>query len=163
MNVILDASSTINLDNGGVLQTVLKLASCGYAFFVGPIVRQECGDLSAFLDTQVTAGSLVYMADDSTSPADFSSILNRYELGLGESECIAFAHQHGLIVCTDDGAARRASTQHLGASRVVGSLKLLRECVCHGLLVAEGAVSAYEQMKSCGAYLPSMPNDYFDC
>lgn len=93
----------------------------------------------------------------------FSDVLKLYDLGLGETECIALAEQQDLCVCTDDKAARRAAIKHLGESRVLGSLALTRACVCHRLLTAGDAFMAYETMKACGAFLPVIPSDYFEC
>jgi predicted nucleic acid-binding protein len=163
LNVIIDASSSINLHRGGVLEIVLSLTSFGFVFHVGSIVRSECGDLSEFLDIQAALGTLVILPDDSLSPLEFAEILNLYDLGLGETECIALAQQRELCVCTDDKAARKAAVQHLGAERAIGSLKLIRNCVCQGLLGSREALIAYELMKSRGAFLPPVSTDYFDC
>jgi predicted nucleic acid-binding protein len=163
LNVILDASSSINLYRGGVLEVVLKLTSFGFIFHVGSIVRSECGDLSEFLDLQAAMGNLVILPDDTLSVLGFSEILSLYDLGLGETECIALAHQRNSCVCTDDKSARKAAVQHLGAERALGSLRLLRNCVCQGLIGPPEAVIAYELMKSRGAFLPSISVDYFDC
>jgi predicted nucleic acid-binding protein len=163
LNIILDASSSINLCRGGVLEIVLKLAAFGFVFHIGSIVRSECGDLCDFLDLQAASGILVVLPDDTLSPIEFAEILNLYDLGLGETECIALAHQRTLCVCTDDKAARKAAVQHLGADRVLGSLKLIRNCVCQRLLGSQEAFIAYELMKSRGAFLPPISTDYFDC
>jgi predicted nucleic acid-binding protein len=123
---------------------------------MGYIVRSECGDLREFLDVLVTKGSLVLLPDNTLDPQEFTDLLNLYELGLDETECIALAKQHGLSVCTDDEAARRAAAQHLGDDRVLGSLRLIRECVCQGLVSVQAAHVAYETMKARGAFLPSV-------
>jgi hypothetical protein len=163
LNLILDASSTINLHRGGVFEVVLGLTSFAFVFRLGYIVRGECGDLQEFLDGFVTDGRLVMLPDDTLTPQEFANILNLYELGSGESECIALAHHQGLTVCTDDKAARRAAIRHLGEDRVVGSLRLIRECVCKRLLTVQNACIAYETMKARGAFLPPIPSAYFEC
>jgi len=163
LNVVLDASSSINLHRGGVFDVVLSLTSSAFVFHMGYIVRSECGDLREFLDVLVTKGSLVLLPDNTLGPQEFTEVLNLYELGLGETECIALAKQHELSVCTDDKAARRAAAQHLGDGRVFGSLRLIRECVCQGLLSAQTAYAAYETMKARGAFLPSVSAVYFEC
>jgi predicted nucleic acid-binding protein len=163
LNLILDASSTINLHRGGVFEVVLGLTSFAFVFRLGYIVRGECGDLQGFLDSQAIDGRLVMIPDNTLTPQEFTEILNFYELGSGETECIALAKQLGLSVCTDDRAARRAVIAHLGADRVIGSLRLIRECVCRSLLTVQDACLAYESMKAGGAFLPPVPVSYFEC
>jgi predicted nucleic acid-binding protein len=161
LNVILDASSSINLHRAGLLEVVLGLTSSGFVFHIGYIVRDECGDLQQFLDLEVAKGALMMIATQSVAPQAFAEVLNLYDLGLGETECIALAKERSLSVCTDDKAARKAVTQHLGEGRVVGSLGLIRECVREGLLSAGDAFIGYETMKARGAFLPCVSTDYF--
>jgi predicted nucleic acid-binding protein len=161
LNVILDASSTINLHRADLLPVILRLTSI--AFHVGYIVREECEGIKRFIDIQVSAGTLVLVPDSTLTARKFAEILGLYDLGLGETECIALAEQQGFLICTDDKAARKAATRHLGSERVLGSLRLLRECVCQGLLAPGKAFVAYEAMKAAGAFLPSVPANYFDC
>lgn len=163
MKIVLDASSTINLHRGGVFEVVLELASFAFVFHLGYIVRSECDDLQEHLDAFASDGKLIFLADDTLTPHEFAEILNLYELGLGETECIALAKQQGLSVCTDDKAARKAAAEHLGAGRVVGSLGLVRECVHRGLMTLQEACVAYNAMKACGAFLPPITPNYFDC
>jgi predicted nucleic acid-binding protein len=153
----------VNLRNGDVLGNVLELTSVGFAFHMGTIVRGECGDLIPYLDEQVRKGQIVILHGKTIVPARFAEILNRYELGLGETECIVHAEQHTLIVCTDDKAARSAAKAHLGETRILGSLGLVRECVCSGKVSAGQAYVSYELMKSRGAFLPDVSPEYFDC
>ncbi|MGC1105481.1 MAG: hypothetical protein WA876_03005 [Candidatus Acidiferrales bacterium] len=162
MNVILDASSSINLYRCELLEIVLKLASFGFVFYIGCIVKNECGGLDGFLDLHAAQGSLAILPDDTLTPVEFAEVLNLYDLGLGETECIALAKQRELSVCTDDKAARKAAVQHLGEERAFGSLRLLRTCVCQGLLASQDAFLAYEMMKARGAFLPEVPLSYFE-
>jgi len=162
LRIILDASSSINLHRGGLLEAVLSLSSFAFTFYVGCIVKGECGDLQEWLTAQAARGRLVILPDDTLSPQEFADVLNLYDLGLGETECIALAKQQGLCVCTDDKAARRAATEHLGDGSVVGSLRLIRECVCQGLLTAQAAFLAYQAMKDRGAFLPPIADSYFE-
>jgi predicted nucleic acid-binding protein len=163
LNVVLDASSSINLHRSGLLEVVLALSSFGYVFYLGYIVRDECGDLQEFLDTQARTGNLTMLPDNALTPQEFTDVLNLYDLGLGETECIALAKQLSLSVCTDDRAARKAAAEHIGENRVFGSLRLIRECVCRGLIPAQDAFLAYETMKARGAFLPCVSAAYFEC
>jgi len=163
LNLILDSSSTINLHNGDMFATVLELTSAGFTFHMGSIVRGECGELSSSIETHVGNGGLIILPGKSMTASQFARILNLYELGLGETECIAHAEQRVLIVCTDDRAARRAAESHLGTDRALGSLALIRECVCSGRITSQVAYVSYEQMRAKGGFLPDIPTTYFDC
>jgi len=163
LNLILDSSSTINLHNGDVFGVALELVSEGFRFHMGTIVRGECGGLSSLIENHVRDGRLTILQGRAISAAQFARLLNKYELGLGETECIAHAEQHSLIVCTDDNAARRATADHLGAGKVVGSLALMRECVCSELITSHAAYVTYELMRARGAFLPEIAASYFDC
>ena len=160
-HVILDACSAINLSKAGALEVVLNLK--GYTFSMGPQAQAECeANYPQPLREALCAGEIA-TADDSRIPAaTYIELLEKYRLGEGETECITFAkHETGLIVCTDDGAARKASQHALGRDRVCGSLSLLKECVREGLLTSEGAFATYELMKAKGAYLPSIDSNFF--
>jgi predicted nucleic acid-binding protein len=163
LNLVLDSCSTINLHNGGVLGAVFGLRSFGFAFHVGPIVVGECENLSPSLSQHITSGNLVELPDGSISASEFAQVLDKYDLGLGETECIALARRHGYTVCSDDKAARKAATRHLGSGRVTGSLHLLRECVRLGQMTSQAASAAYETMRSRGAFLPDLASSYFEC
>ena len=163
MRIILDASSAINLHRSGLLELVMQLTAVGFVFHVGFIVIGECADMREWLDEQASKGLLAVIPDDALTPDEFAAFLSLYELGSGETECIALAKKLDLSVCTDDKAARRAAEEQLGKDRVIGSLRLLRECVCQGLLTPEAACAGYETMRASGAFLPSVAHSYFDC
>jgi predicted nucleic acid-binding protein len=163
LNIIIDASSSINLHRSGMLEVVLGLTSFAFVFHMGYIVMGECGDLREVLEAWVSSGMLVMLPDNALDPEEFADVLNLYGLGLGETECMALAKQQDLCVCTDDKAARRAAAKHLGEERVLGSLRLIRECVRYRLLSAQQAHAAYETMKDQGAFLPPVSASYFDC
>jgi predicted nucleic acid-binding protein len=163
LKLIVDACSTINLHNGSMLEAVLDLGSSGFVFHIGTIVRGECGDLTPFLDEQVKRGRMTILPGKIITPVIFAEVLNQYELGLGETECIVHAEQKTLVVCTDDMAARAVAKIRLGEARVLGSLRLIRQCVCEGSLTSAEAYARYELMRSRGAFLPDVPSSYFDC
>ena len=157
MKQAIDACSLINLHKADVLEIVLRLPA--HEFFVGAFVKEECGP---FLKPFLENGSLKELSDDRVSSVTFSKILSRYDLGFGETECIVFATLDAMAVCSDDLKARRAAQTELGENRVTGTLFLLRECVKNGALTAHGALVAYEQMRTKGAFLPDLPDGYFD-
>jgi len=160
LKIIFDASALIHLLNAEVLDTVLRLN--GHTFSIGPQVKTECGPDQARFEGLVEAG-LISLADDRELPANsFIDFLALYDLGDGETECPAFADSDpAFVICSDDGAARAAASQHFGPERVVGSLYLLRECVRQNLINHAQASAAYELMKYRGGFLPDLPDDYF--
>jgi predicted nucleic acid-binding protein len=160
LKVIFDASSIINLTKANALGIVLQLR--GYTFHVGPQAEGECGADEPELNAALAAGSIA-RADDGDLPANsFADLLSFYDLGDGETECLAFADADvEFVICCDDGAARRAASGRHGQDRVIGSLHLLRECVRQGLMTAEGARLTYELMRNKGGFLPCLADDYF--
>ena len=92
----------------------------------------------------------------------FVRLLAEFSLGLGETECLAFA----LIgssesICCDDGKARQVCAAKLGSLRVLGTARLLQECVQAGLLSRDEAVAAYELMRAKGGFLPVLTEAFF--
>jgi predicted nucleic acid-binding protein len=160
LKVIFDASSIINLIKAEALGMVLQLPD--HTFYVGPQAEGECGADEPQLNAALAAGSIT-RADDSDLPANsFTDLLNLYDLGDGETECLAFADADvEFVICCDDGAARRAASDRCGEARVIGSLHLLRECVRQRLVTGEAARLTYELMKERGGFLPFLAEDYF--
>lgn len=161
MKVILDSCSTINLYNGDLLENVLDLGSGHFEFYIGTIVLGECSVLIPYLDKQARQGRISILPCKRIAPARFAEVLNFYELGVGETECLVHAELQVLTVCTDDRAARAAAAAHLGEDRVVGSLRLVRECVSAGAITSARAYLGYESMKTRGAFLPEIAASYF--
>jgi len=85
----------------------------------------------------------------------------KYALGDGETECLAFASIRPFDICCDDGRARAAVNAEIGELRLTGSLGLLREAIGVKLLDQEGAFAAYELMKQLGGFLPNMQREFF--
>ncbi len=147
-----------------MLEKVLSLGASGFAFHVGAIVRTECGPLAGVLDQYEEKGHLTILSGQSLSASRFAKLLADYELGDGETECLAHAEASGLTVCSDGMAARSAVELHFkDKSRVVGSLRLIRESVCAKLISSSEGYVAYELMKSKGAFLPEVQQAYFEC
>jgi len=154
---MIDACSLINLEKGGVLDVVLNLED--HDFSVEGFVDEESGP---FLKPYYEQGLLVKLSDERVPSSVFSVLLARYDLGYGETECIVFAMIDKSCVCSDDLKARKAAKSELGDGRVVGTLFLLRECVKRGVLIPDAARKAYELMRTKGAFLPDLQDDYFD-
>ena len=156
MSVIFDACSLINLMNGRVLSSVLRLE---VHYVVGPIVLDEVG-LAAVQDA-VTDGRLSALDDSQLDASPFLDLVEEHRLGDGESECICAARQFGYTVCTDDSKARKLTTKLLGASKLTGSLGLLQRAIASGLLDASTAEGAYQRMRAAGGFLPRIPPGFF--
>jgi len=158
VKVIFDASSLINLLNGQALLVILNLK--GFSFWVGPQVLQECGNDA--LDPMITSGSIGVVDDSNVSANVFLELLEAYELGPGETECLALASvDNNYVICTDDGAARSVTSSLFGGSRLIGSLFLVRECVRQSLINEGSAKTIHQTMIEAGGFLPTLPGDYF--
>jgi len=153
MKLATDACSLINLDSGGVFANVLNLP--GFEWNVGPLVVQECGALQALQDA-IDAQKIVLLDDGLLGVETFMSLRRKYRLGPGETECIAFATTLGVAVCTDDRRAREAVVAEIGATRLVGTIGLLKRCVMSGIMTSSAAFEAYGRMLAAGAFLPAM-------
>ncbi|MBB6562937.1 putative nucleic acid-binding protein [Acidovorax soli] len=154
MIVVLDASTLINLHNGGVLAQVLSLP--GRSFQVSPEVRRESRTVANEIQVAVERGDIEWVDDTAIAATEFEDALAFWELGPGETECILAAKALGCVVACDDGAARRVIAQEIGASRMTGTVGLLRETVVAGYLTATEAFTAYLQMKRLGGFLPHL-------
>lgn len=158
MKIIVDACSVIFIAHGDVCDSVLRLPDC--EFVLGEVVVGACAQLLPAIMTRVESGKIALVANNIPA-ARFAQAVADFGLGPGETECILLASQHKMIVCTDDRKARRTAEEVLGASSVLGGLALLQRCVEAGLLKGNEARSAYELMRSRGAFLPDLPEDYF--
>ena len=159
MIIVLDASTLINLANGEVLDTILRLP--GLEYHVSTVVRRESRTVAAAIDTAVAEGRLI-LVDDSIIPIGaFIAAKDQFDLDDGETECVIAAQVMGAVVACDDAAGRQVVRDILGVSRLKGTIGLLRMAVDEGLLDAEAASTAYSLMRSRGGYLPPLASDYF--
>ncbi|KVM74781.1 hypothetical protein CFB52_026945 [Burkholderia sp. AU18528] len=159
MIIILDASTLINLANGGVLNVVLSLP--GVRFLVSSVVRGESKSVVSAVDAVIADGILGLVDDDLISIRTFRAAKERLGLGAGETECILAAEQMGCVLACDDLAARSAAKKALGAGQVRGSIGLLRMAVEANMLNREAAYLAYQLMRNRGGYLPELsPVDF---
>jgi predicted nucleic acid-binding protein len=151
---ILDASTLLNLANGEVLSTILRLP--GTTFQVSAVVRDESRSIAHAIDMAVAAGRLALVDDRLISVAQFLRAKAEWQLDNGETECLLAAAAIGCSVACDDKAARRVIKKTLGEQRLTGSIGLLREAVKAGLLSQAEAFTAYNLMRERGGFLPEI-------
>jgi predicted nucleic acid-binding protein len=150
--VVLDASTLINLVNGGVLAVILGLP--GLEFRVSNAVREESTSIAIAVDHAIATGQLGLIDDTMISVQTFALARTELHLGAGETECILAAAILGCQMACDDRAARRRATDRLGQGRVTGVVGLLRRACRVGVLSPDGALAAHRQMVELGGYLP---------
>jgi predicted nucleic acid-binding protein len=152
--VVLDASTLINLDNGDVLTEVLSLPH--RTFQISPEVLRESRTVAKAIKAAVERGDIDWVDDTAIDAQEYEDALAVWELGPGETECILAAKALGCSVACDDGAARKVIEREIGVPRMSGTVGLLREAVVAGLITAEQAFEAYQQMKRLGGFLPKL-------
>jgi predicted nucleic acid-binding protein len=156
----IDACCLINLANCGAIEVIVdsrkrKLACQG---LVEDEVREGDGGIEALF----RSGLVRTLSGDLLNASEVQKIIEQYNLGVGESECIAIGKKLSWCVASDDKRARDAARKELGEGRVTGSLGLLRESVSVGLLSRDGAYRFYAEMRRHGAFLPHVSEDFFD-
>jgi predicted nucleic acid-binding protein len=157
----MDTSVLVNCSNGSVLGIVVQLPN--RTFIIPPAVVTEfsLGDLTALQDA-LAAGRATILNESDVPGALYLKLLDEWSLGEGESECIAYASHADVHFSSDDGLARRRAAELLGADRISGSLRLLKEAVEQSLLTKDDAFAAYERMRAAGGFLPAISREFFD-
>jgi len=150
-----DACALLNLHHGGVLERALVLPECSFA--LGKAVYGEAKTLTEELDRLLGLGMVTLLDDAQIPAAEFLRIKEEYDLGDGETECLAAAIHLECRLVFDDAAARKVGIELLGQERITGTIGLLRMCVAAGSLIAVDAYAAYRLMRAVGAFLPEMP------
>ncbi|MBN2420270.1 MAG: hypothetical protein JXL81_12850 [Deltaproteobacteria bacterium] len=74
------------------------------------------------------------------------------QLGKGEASCIAVAREHGLIVVTDDRAARRRCSQV--SVPVTGTIGIIKASLLDGQITVHQANDILKKMTDFGFYSP---------
>lgn len=160
VRLLIDACAAINLYNCGKLAIVCGLPNTEVA--LSPIVVSECGlHCASEIISLQAAGRIHFVSDDEISPDRFLELVTDHDIGDGELESISICETTDRAFCTDDAAARRLATNLLGATRVMGSLRLLKLSVEASLLICTDAFAGYNQMRDCGGFLPDLPSDFF--
>ncbi|MCK1543889.1 hypothetical protein IVB12_18435 [Bradyrhizobium sp. 179] len=160
MDLIIDASSVINLSNAGALEVVAVLPDVNVC--VSPLVVGECEPTcAAELLALQERGTIRFVDPNEVSSERFLALLDEHELGEGETECLALLLDGDYVFCCDDGKARRVAIGSADEGRVVGSLRLLKWAVEAGLCTAKQAFEYYQRMKAAGGFLPDIPCEWF--
>lgn len=160
MIIILDASTLINLVNGGVLSHAFRLP--GVRFLISEMVVDEARTIAGVVNEAVAAGLLELVDGDMITMSAFTRAKNEMNLGDGETECILAAELVPSDFACDDWTARTFARNRLGHSRVTGSIGLLQQAVKASILLPEDASAAYKLMIACGGYLPRLEDDHFE-
>ncbi|WP_157088078.1 hypothetical protein [Bradyrhizobium jicamae] len=160
MDLIIDASSVINLSNAEALAVVAALPNVNIC--VSPLVVGECEPTcAAELLALQEQGTIRFVDPNEVSSERFLTLLDEHELGEGETECLALLLDGDYVFCCDDGKARRIAIALADQGKVVGSLRLLKWAVEAGLCTAEEAFEYYERMKDAGGFLPDIALEWF--
>lgn len=159
MITILDASTLLNLANGGVLSEVLAIE--GRTYQVSGVVREESRTIAEAIDAAVEGGRIDLVDDTLISATEYADAKEAWQLGGGETECILAARALDCAVASDDGAARAVVTKMFGNARLTGSIGLLRDAVTAGKLTRDEAFRAYQSMRVRGGYLPDIAQEDF--
>lgn len=134
-----------------------------HTFVLGPAVLSESVQLRVEIEEHIAAGRLTLPNENLISAFSVASISGAYNLGVGESECIALCQADDEAnLWSDDRRARSVGRVLLGVTRIVGTADLLRECAVQGLLTTLDAYTAYELARSRGAFLPPLARQFFD-
>ena len=128
---------------------------------IGPIVRWECKTHAGKIDACVEAGELIEFSDQKIPGFLFLQLLEKYNLGDGETECLAYCVQFSTLMACDDRRARNVAYWELGQDSIMGSLALLKQCVSEDGLTSKCAFQSYKLMKERGAFLPVINEDFF--
>ncbi|MGJ7571883.1 hypothetical protein ACSFBX_15235 [Variovorax sp. RB2P76] len=160
MTIIVDASTLINLANGGCLLSVLQLS--GQVFLISPIVRDESKTVAQLIDSLLAAEQLGLIDDSLITAEEYAKSKSAWRLDDGETECIIAAKRLQISIATDDGAARERARLELGLAAVTGSIGLLKRAIEEKILNADCAYEAFLKMRAAGGFLPDMSRNDFD-
>jgi predicted nucleic acid-binding protein len=148
-----------NLINGGAVDTVV--ATTHRRLCVEGLVHDEVIQNREQLEKLIASGAIGEIPGGEILASEVGKVAEKYNIGLGEAECIAIGKKKNVAVASDDLRARRAAVEELGRSSVTGTLGLLREAVAKQGMTPEQAFAAYNLMVANGAYLPKVPNAQF--
>jgi predicted nucleic acid-binding protein len=161
VRIVGDTCGVINAFKAGALDVVLLLEN--YEFILGPAVMAESLQLREVLEKHLSEGRTTLPDENLISATTVASISGNYNLGIGESECIAVCQADpSLNFWSDDRRARLVGGELLGEARIIGTADLFRACVEQALLSPLDAYTAYELARSRGAFLPALGRNDFD-
>jgi len=162
MEIVLDACTIINLINGKILDKIISIPRL--LIFVGDNLLEQ--EIYLNLPQRVIIESLIQskkitLLESDVTLNEFTKLKKVYDLGDGETECIALCKKHGYAIATDDKRARMSAKIELGEAKIVGSLFFLREAVRNEVIECEDALASFKLMKKHGGFLPNLDKDYF--
>lgn len=158
--MIFDASSLINQHNGCLIELIrdsLNLTPC-----FGPQVMNECSSIQINIEQGIQNGRFKLLKDDNISAISFINLMEQYNLGGGETECLVLAKHYNLPVCCDDRLARSMINAEIGSGRITGTIGILIDLVRNGAISVSMAYNKYSDMKTAGAFLPIFNENWFD-
>jgi predicted nucleic acid-binding protein len=155
-----DACCAINLINGCIIDVIAQLAQVKLC--MQGLVEDEIG-ASCFAEIArlAAAGRFDLVSGDTILASEVGAIAERYNIGLGESECIVIGKKYDCQFASDDRKARSAAAVELGRERVIGSIGLLKSSVVEGLISPIQAFASYRKMLDGGAFLPRIDQKFF--
>lgn len=162
MDIVLDACSIINLVNGNCIDRVLCL---DHKFYVGDMLLEQeiLSNVQKIMIEALIQKNYLKILPSNVSLQAFKEFNKKFNLGLGETECILLCKSGDFVICTDDRKARICSETELGTDKVVGSLYLLRASVKAAIMSCAEAIGSYGLMRVKGGFLPSNLNEKYFC
>lgn len=122
----------------------------------------ECnGDCAQHVMALIAAENIRQLDEREIDGERFLELLDQFNLGPGETECLAAAETLNYTVCTDDRLARKAVADLFGMDRRIGTARLLRWSVEVDLMACVEAQQRFETMKQEGGFLPNLDNGFF--
>ena len=161
MNVVLDACSIINLINGNLLQKVILLPS--YKYFIGELLFEQelLNNIQKIKIQACIDNKNIMLLNSIITLSEFNTLKSLYDLGLGETECIALCKRFDYHISTDDLKARYSAEKELGKEKVIGSLYFLKKLKETGITSTEESYKSYLSMKKAGGFLPKIDQSFF--
>lgn len=154
-----DACCAINLINGNALEIVSDLSNL--TLCIQGLVEDEIGEGYGRFEKLIAVGKIQLISGDDIRASEVSAVAGRYNIGLGESECIVIGKKYNCGVASDDRKARIAAESELGQGRIIGSVGLLKKAANEGLIDPASAYSIYQAMRKAGGFLPKVEPEFF--
>lgn len=155
---IIDSCALINLLNSGLADPFGRHFASNICF--QGLVEDGCTSISSEIYEMVVKGYLSKFDGSLVGANKVSNIALSYSLGIGESECLAIAKDHGYDFICDDRKARKTARSFLPeSSRITGSIGILCELIDAGHVSAAQAADALCQIRDCGGHVPRFDFD----
>ena len=155
MQLVVDASSVINLINGGALHLLRKLRRRRF-WVTRSVINEVWPTDGKQVLTEVALDGLSVIDDVDINVGRFLELLESYLLGAGETESIVACEVLGHTLCCDDRKARDLGRTILGENRVTGSIGILKWYVSELALDPTNVYQMYQVMIAKGGFLPNI-------